>query len=268
MLEKICEMCGDGFVVTRKREEKQRFCNLQCYEAHLVSAGRPERRQPPMEFPCKSCGKTFTMKVSYVREYRKKWGKDPLYCSMPCSDAGRRADADARNTVACKNCGAMFTRKRQAGGTIYRGQVLCSPECSKESFKKSMREARGNKGISRRIRKGYVLLRFPAENGKPAREVLEHRHVMEQHLGRPLRKGETVHHKFGNRQDNVPERLELWVKNHGPGQRVSDQIAFAIEILRLYPEFGREAGVELVDLGQVTEPSSVPALAGLLSEPC
>lgn len=39
--------------------------------------------------------------------------------------------------------------------------------------------------------------------------MLQHRHVMEQELGRKLRPGEIVHHKNENRADNRPENLEL-----------------------------------------------------------
>lgn len=72
--------------------------------------------------------------------------------------------------------------------------------------------------------------------------MYKHREVMEEMLGRPLLKGENVHHRDGIRSNFAKENLDLWSKAQPPGQRVIDKVAFALEMLRLYPEFILEAG--------------------------
>jgi len=77
---------------------------------------------------------------------------------------------------------------------------------------------------------GYVRRRI---NGK---QVMEHRYVMEQLIGRPLLRKETVHHINGIRHDNRPENLELWSSSQPAGQRVEDKVKWAKYILTLYPD--------------------------------
>lgn len=63
---------------------------------------------------------------------------------------------------------------------------------------------------------------------------LEHRLVMEQHLGRKLLPKENVHHKDGDRLNNDISNLELWSTSQPPGQRVEDLLKWAHEIIQLY----------------------------------
>jgi endogenous inhibitor of DNA gyrase (YacG/DUF329 family) len=65
-------------------------------------------------------------------------------------------------------------------------------------------------------------------------DMFEHVYIMSEHLKRPLRPQETVHHKNGIRHDNRLENLELWNKSHGPGQRVEDKIKWCKEFLAEY----------------------------------
>lgn len=54
---------------------------------------------------------------------------------------------------------------------------------------------------------GYI---YVTHEGK---QVMEHRLIMEQHLGRKLTDEEVVHHKDGNRQHNEISNLEVMTRS-------------------------------------------------------
>lgn len=66
--------------------------------------------------------------------------------------------------------------------------------------------------------------------------VLEHRHIVENHIGKKLLPNQNIHHINGLRWDNRIENLEIWDTAQPSGQRPADKLHHSYEMIILYSE--------------------------------
>jgi hypothetical protein len=82
---------------------------------------------------------------------------------------------------------------------------------------------------------GYVQKYDPTNpNAGSSGHVYQHRQVIADIIGRKLLPTENIHHKNGNRADNEPHNLELWISAQPSGQRVQDLVEWARKIIDEY----------------------------------
>lgn len=142
------------------------------------------------------------------------------------------ADRRARWLCRCQ-CGT----ERVVAIRIMRRGISQSCGCLNREINRKRKgpTAGGWKGGRIQTSSRYIVVQVPNHPGAQKNGyVPEHRLVMEKMLGRYLTAEETVHHINGVRNDNRPENLELWSYRQPKGQRVSDLLTWAKEILTMY----------------------------------
>lgn len=137
---------------------------------------------------CPQCGKPFSV---------ERPSRPDVFCSRECGYAARAGLPKPTYERICPGCGTTFCVTRR-----YSTKKFCTPSCYHQH---NSRDGHKQWAGGRFVRSdGYVLI-----NVSPGRAELEHRLIMEQHIGRKLGTDECVHHINGDRADNRLENLEL-----------------------------------------------------------
>lgn len=207
-----CDWCGKGFekqYYSAKRSSKQ-FCSMGCigkwkskYHSGKNSSiyGRKyseeHRRNISEVKKGRKLSEETKSKISETLKGRMAGEKNPMY--------GKTFTEEHRRKLS----ESLLGNKRTLGFKHSEDAKKNMSEAQKRIDRVGKKNPMWNGGI--KIHNGYVQIYKPNHPNTDVKGyVLEHRLVMEEHLGRYLRPEEVVHHENGITDDNRIENLRLF----------------------------------------------------------
>ena len=134
--------------------------------------------------------------------YGESMTAPPLRSSVPC---------------AVPDC----DRPYRAAGVLQQALSALAVQRRSDADRRPMYAVRPMAARWRSVTVRYPLAQFRSMASGAGARALSTVWSWSEILGRPLLPGENVHHRNGDRFDNRPENLELWVKTQPCGQRAS-----------------------------------------------
>lgn len=174
--------------------------------------------------------------------YHKAWwakNKPPpkiIERSPFCLECGKERQRHGRSVKYCNSCALKRSYQRNPSGLEKRRLQSRNYNRLKRGIPLDLPLMRAVNGKGHLNKAGYRIVYEPNHPNAITKKgnIGEHTLVMSIHLKRALKKGESVHHINGIRDDNRIENLELWHRSQPPGQRLKDKIKWAKEFLEEY----------------------------------